>query len=113
MTNFKYEKQAYNAEPLPMRLELHEKAFYIFLVNLYDSYKKGLISKARAVQNKEEFYNECMTLKGDIDFLKRDTAKLKTGLAETSKAYAENRTLENADKMFKCFWNTSEVKWEE
>ena len=113
MIEFPYKKQAYNREPIPDGLDMADRTYYTFLVLLYTLHKRGFITKAEAVENEDKFNKEYVTMKSEIDFYKRESAKLKIGLAETSKSYAENRTLENADKMFKCFWNTKKVEWEE
>ena len=57
-TEFPFERDAMKGEPLPPKLDIADSCLYISLKNLYAMYKKGLISRKDAKEEKKRLiYN--------------------------------------------------------
>ena len=110
---FWFEEQAFNNEPMPENVTAYEACIYTFLRNLYWTYRKGVISKDQAQQEKE------LTIrKYDKEWEKRDfeikcwenSARRTLAAAHAMVQYHLNRTIENADKLYeKLEWLLDEL----
>lgn len=110
---FWFEEQAFNNEPMPENVTAYEACIYTFLRNLYWTYRKGIISKEQAQQEKE------LTIhKYDKEWEKRDfeikcwenSARRTLAADHAMTMYRQNRTLENADNLVnKLEWLDDEI----
>ena len=107
-TEFPFERDAMKGEPLPPKLDIADSCLYISLKNLYAMYKKGLISRKDAKEEKKRLIYNWQTDKSKLDFLNRESEALKTKIEKASQEYRENPTIENADKLYAAFYNLSE-----
>ena len=105
---FPFERDAMKGEPLPPKLDIADSCLYISLKNLYAMYKKGLISRKDAKEEKKRLIYNWQTDKSKLDFLNRESEALKTKIEKASQEYRENPTIENADKLYAAFYNLSE-----
>lgn len=105
---FPFERDAMKGEPLPPKLDIADSCLYISLKNLYAMYKKGLISRKDAKEEKKRLIYNWQTDKSKLDFLNRESEALKTKIEKASQEYMENPTIENADKLYAAFYNLSE-----
>ena len=105
---FPFERDAMKGEPLPKGLDIADGCLYISLKNLYAMYKKGLISRKDAKEEKKRLIYNWQTDKSKLDFLNRESEALKTKIEKASQEYRENPTIENADKLYAAFYNLSE-----
>ena len=106
--DFDFEVEAMKGDPLPKILDIADSCLYICLKNLYAMYKKGLISRKDAKEEKKRLIYNWQTDKSKLDFLNRESEALKTKIEKASREYRENPTIENADKLYAAFYNLSE-----
>lgn len=106
--DFDFEVEAMKGDPLPKKLDIADSCLYICLKNLYAMYKKGLISRKDATEEKKRIVYNWQTDKSKLDFLNRKSEDLKTKIEKASQEYRENPTLESADKLYAAFYNLSE-----
>lgn len=96
-----YEKAAMAGEEMPKGLEYPDQILFLELRILYDSYKRKLIDREIATQEKVELLRNYEAnrigenaVKECADLIRR------TELARAS--YRKNKTIENADKLLAC-----------
>lgn len=94
--------------PMPTDLDQADQLAYQALSYLYKRYRAGQITKERAVFEKDEITNAWSIAKSDTVFLKRSALKLSARIDLASDRYANERTLEAADEMYRAFWNGKE-----
>jgi hypothetical protein len=97
-----YEKIAMAGGEMPEGLEYPDQILFLELRLLYDSYKRKLIDRDRATQEKVELLriyeaHKIVEKMGKewVDQIKR------TELARAE--YRKNKTIENADRVIECF----------
>lgn len=96
-----YEKIAMSGGEMPKGLEYPDQILFLELRLLYDGYKRKLIDRDKATQEKTELLRTyeahkivCKMGKEWVDQIKR------TELARAE--YRKNKTIENADKLVAC-----------
>lgn len=105
---FPFEKAAMENKPLPKGLDVADSCTYIALKYLYMMYRKGLISRKDATEEKKSIiYNWSMN-KSEVEFLERECFRASSRIRLASEEYVKSRTLETADKLYAAFYNLSE-----
>lgn len=102
---FYFEKEAMRGQPLPKGLDVADSCLYIALKNLYAMYRRELISRKDAAEEKKRLVYNWETDKSKIEFLNRDSEALRDKIGAASDSYKENPCIENADKLYAAFYN--------
>lgn len=102
---FSFEKEAMRGQPLPKGLDVADSCLYIALKNLYAMYRRELISRKDAAEEKKRLVYNWETDKSKIEFLNRDSEALRDKISVASENYKENPCIENADKLYAAFYN--------
>lgn len=96
-----YEKTAMSGGEMPNGLEYPDQILFLELRLLYDSYKRNIVNREKATQEKAELLrtyeaHKIVDRMGKewVDQIKR------TELARAE--YRKNKTIENADKLIAC-----------
>ena len=105
MTEFSFERQAMQGQPLPQGLDIADSCLYIALKNLYAMYRNKMISRKDATEEKQRLVYNWTTDKSKIEFLNRDSDALKCRINDASENYKKNPSIENADKLYAAFYN--------
>ena len=96
-----YEKIAMAGGEMPKGLEYPDQILFLKLRLLYDSYKRKLIDREKATQEKVELLRTYEAHKIVDNMGKEWVDQIKrTELARA--AYRKERTLENADRVIEC-----------
>lgn len=96
-----YEKIAMAGGEMPKGLEYPDKILFLELRILYDSYKRKLIDREKATQEKVELLRTYEAHKIVEKMGKEWVDQIKrTELARAE--YRKNKTIENADKLLAC-----------
>lgn len=96
-----YEKSAMAGGEMPKGLEYPDQILFLELRLLYDSYKRKLIDREKATQEKVEFLQSYEAHKIVDKMGKEWVDQIKrTELARAE--YRKNKTIENADKLLAC-----------
>lgn len=102
---FTFERQAMDGKPVPQGLDIADSCLYIALKNLYAMYRRELISRKDATEEKKRLIYNWTTDKSKIEFLNRDSEALRDKISVASENYKENPCIENADKLYAAFYN--------
>lgn len=102
---FPFERQAMNGEQLPKGLDVADSCLYIALKSLYTMYKRKLISRKDAVEEKKRLVYNWKTDKSKIEFINRKSDVLKEKIGDASEEYKKNPCVETADKLYAAFYN--------
>lgn len=95
---FRWEQAAINGDEMPDGLSYPDKILFLCLRQLYDQYRKGIIDRDTAVQEKKRLMDEHRVNEFNDQMGKRWVELIR--LTDTARcAYRKNRTLENADKL--------------
>lgn len=98
MKELEYERIAMIGGEMPDNLDSSDQLMFLKLRLLYNTYKKGIISREQATREKAKFMKEY-----DLDCAMHKLGiRWVTMIGETERArieYRKNRTLENADKL--------------
>ena len=105
---FDFEKSAMMGEPVPIDLDIADACLYMGLKHLYAMYKERLIDRSTATEEKKKLIFCHKENKAQLEFLNRESEALKSRIQEASENYKNNRTLENADKLYAAFYNLPE-----
>ena len=105
MTEFTFEREAMQGNPLPQGLDIADSCLYVALKNLYAMYQNKLISRKDATEEKRRLVYNWTTDKAKIEFLNRDSESLKNKIAAASEDYKNNPCVETADKLYAAFYN--------
>ena len=108
MKEFPFERQAMKGEPIPQGLDIADSCLYIALKNLYAMYRRELISRKDATEEKRRLIYNWTTDKSKIEFLNRDSEALRDKIGTASEEYKNNPCIENADKLYAAFYNLSD-----
>lgn len=100
-----FEKNAMHGEPLPKGLDIADSCLYIALKNLYAMYRRGLISRKDASEEKKRLMQNWTTDKSKIEFLNRESDALRDKIGTASEDYKNNPCIETADKLYAAFYN--------
>lgn len=105
MTEFSFEREAMQWQPLPKGLDIADSCLYIALKNLYAMYRNKLISREDAKEEKRRLIYNWKTEKSKIEFLNRDSDVLKNRIGVSSEDYKNNPCVGTADKLYAAFYN--------
>ena len=105
MTEFTFEREAMQGNPLPQGLDIADSCLYVALKNLYAMYQNKLISRKDATEEKRRLVYNWTTDKAKIDFLNRDSETLRDKIGAASEEYKNNPCVETADKLYAAFYN--------
>ena len=108
MTEFTFEREAMQGNPLPQGLDIADSCLYVALKNLYAMYRNKLISRKDATEEKRRLVYNWTTDKAKIDFLNRDSETLRDKIGTASEDYKNNPCIETADKLYAAFCNLPE-----
>ena len=96
---------AFDNAPLPYIDNALDKAAYLAVRSIYQQFKSHTISKEQAVKDKQDLYKDIKLFqdqhKFEIDWINSTANRVKTIQMVTS-AYGKERTLENADALWKA-----------
>ena len=105
MTEFTFEREAMQGNPLPQGLDIADSCLYVALKNLYAMYRNKLINRKDATEEKRRLVYNWTTDKAKLEFLNRDSESLKNKIAAASEEYKNNPCIETADKLYAAFYN--------
>ena len=105
MTEFTFEREAMQGNPLPQGLDIADSCLYVALKNLYAMYQNKLISRKDATEEKRRLVYNWTTDKAKLDFLNRDSETLRDKIGAASEEYKNNPCVETADKLYAAFYN--------
>ena len=113
-----FEKDAMHGKPLPKCLDVADSCLYITLKNLYAMYRKGLISRKDASEEKNRLLQNWETDKSKIEFLNRESDELRKKIGDAAEKYKNVPCIENADNLYAALYNLpndwrTEIKEEE
>ena len=100
-----FEKGAMRGDPLPKGLDVADSCLYIALKNLYAMYRKKLISRKDATEEKKRLLQNWETDKSKIEFLNRESDELRNKIGEESEKYKYAPCIENADRLYAALYN--------
>ena len=100
-----FEKDAMHGEPLPKGLDVADSCLYIALKNLYAMYRRGLISRKDASEEKKRRLQNWTNDKSRIEFLNRESDELKNKIGEAAEKYKNAPCIENADRLYAALYN--------
>ena len=102
---FPFERQAMNGDICPKQLDVADTCAYIALKNLYAMYRKGLISRKDASEEKKRIVYNWTTDKSKIEVLNRENEALREKIGDASDAYRDNPNIETADALYAALYN--------
>lgn len=102
---FPFERDAMKGEPLPKKLDIADSCLYMSLKCLYAMYRKGLIDRKRATEEKNRLVYNWTTDKSKIEVLNRENEALREKIGVSSDAYRDNPSLETADALYAALYN--------
>ena len=105
MTEFTFEREAMQGNPLPQGLDIADSCLYVALKNLYAMYRNKLISRKDATEEKRRLVYNWTTDKAKIEFLNRESETLRDKIGSASEEYKNNPCVETADKLYAAFYN--------
>ena len=105
MLEFAFEKMAMNEEPMPRGLDVADACLYMGLRYLYAMYKRKLIDRGRATEEKKRLVFNWTEDKKKIEFLDRESEALRNRIGAASDEYSKNPTIQNADLLYAAFYN--------
>ena len=105
MTEFTFEREAMQGNPLPQGLDIADSCLYVALKNLYAMYQNKLISRKDATEEKRRLIYNWTTDKAKLDFLNRDSETLRDKIGAASDDYKNNPCIETAEKLYAAFYN--------
>ena len=108
MTEFTFEREAMQGNPLPQGLDIADSCLYVALKNLYAMYQNKLISRKDATEEKRRLVYNWTTDKAKIEFLNRESETLRDKIGTSSEEYKNNPCVETADKLYAAFYNLPE-----
>ena len=105
MTEFTFEREAMQGNPLPKGLDIADTCLYVALKNLYAMYREKLISRKDATEEKRRLVYNWTTDKAKIEFLNRESETLRDKIGAASEEYKNNPCIETAEKLYAAFYN--------
>ena len=103
--NVEFEKYAMRGNPLPKGLDVADSCFYVALKNLYAMYRRGLINRKDATEEKRRLICNWTTDKSKIEFLNRESDELRNKIGEAAEKYKNAPCIENADNLYAALYN--------
>ena len=105
MTEFTFEREAMQGNPLPQGLDIADSCLYVALKNLYAMYQNKLISRKDATEEKRRLVYNWTTDKAKLEFLNRESETLRDKIGAASEEYKNNPCIETAEKLYAAFYN--------
>ena len=105
MTEFTFEREAMQGNPLPQGLDIADSCLYVALKNLYAMYQNKLISRKDATEEKRRLVYNWTTDKAKLEFLNRESETLRDKIGTASEDYKNNPCIETAEKLYAAFYN--------
>ena len=105
MTEFTFEREAMQGNPLPQGLDIADSCLYVALKNLYAMYRNKLISRKDATEEKRRLVYNWTTDKSKIKALNRENEALREKIGVASDAYRDNPSIETADALYAALYN--------
>ena len=102
---FPFERDAMKGEQLPYKLDVADSCLYVGLKYLYAMYKKGLINRKDATEEKRRLVYNWTTDKSKIEVLNRENEALSGKIGDASDAYRNSPSIETADALYAAFYN--------
>lgn len=102
---FPFERDAMKGEPLPKKLDIADSCLYMSLKYLYAMYRKGLIDRKMATEEKNRLVYNWTTDKSKIEVLNRENEALREKIGDASDAYRNNPNIETADALYAALYN--------
>ena len=94
-----------HGNPLPKGLDIADSCLYVALKNLYAMYRKNLIRRKDASEEKKRLLQNWETDKSKIEFLNRESDELRNKIGTASEDYKNNPCIETADKLYAALYN--------
>ena len=108
MTEFTFEREAMQGNPLPQGLDIADSCLYVALKNLYAMYQNKLISRKDATEEKRRLVYNWTTDKAKLEFLNRESETLRDKIAAASEEYKNNPCIETAEKLYAAFYHLTD-----
>lgn len=105
---YKYESEAMRGFEMPDGLSQSEQLHFLSLRSLYAQLRVGIIDRDTATKEKGKLTYELdkrLSSESTHDKLREWTVKLFKECEGAANAYAKERTLENADRLYKTIYN--------
>lgn len=96
-----YEKAAMAGEEMPKGLEYPDQILFLELRLLYDSYKRNIVTREQATQEKAELLRTYEAHK-IVDRMGKEWVDQIKRTEIARAAYRKDKTIENADKLVVC-----------
>ena len=91
-----YEKTAMSGGDMPKGMEYHDQILFLELRLLYDSYKRNIVTREQATQEKAELLRTYEAHK-IVDRMGKEWVETIKRTESARSAYRKNKTIENAD----------------
>lgn len=105
--SYPYESAAWDGLEMPDGLDAVDQWMFLSLRLLYQSYKKGAISKEMGNIEKCKLAHERTKLENKFKIRERivqSSVEMTVKAESAANAYAKERTLENADKLYEALY---------
>lgn len=105
--NFSYESAAWDGMEMPDGLDAVDQWMFLSLRLLYQSFRKGIISRDQGNIEKGKLAHEMTKLENKFKIRERvvqASVEMTVAVESASNAYAKERTLENADRLYKALY---------
>lgn len=105
--NFPYESAAWDGLEIPDGLDAVDQWMFLSLRLLYQSYKKGVISKEMGNIEKGKLAHERTKMENKFKIRERivqSSVEMTVKAESAANAYAKERTLENADRLYEALY---------
>lgn len=113
---FPYEKEAMRGEPMPKDLSLVDQMAYQALASMHSRFRSGAITREQGALEKQKLsleYNKAVNQRQRESNMAQHYAEQNIRIESAANSYAKERTLENADKLYKALYGMEPTKKEE
>lgn len=113
---FPYEKEAMRGEPMPKDLLLADQMAYQALASMHSRFRSGAITREQGADEKKKLsltYDKAQQQREREIKMAQHYAEQNARIERAANAYAKNRTLENADLLYKAPYGMMPNKEEE
>lgn len=111
-----YERMAMQGEPMPDGLTIPYQLYYQTLSALYGRYRRREVTREQAAAEKNAARHSANVAHERFERAKSSSeryAKMVISVESAANAYAKERTLENADRLYKALYGMEPTKKEE
>jgi hypothetical protein len=113
---FPYEKEAIRGEPMPKDLSLADQMAYQALSSMYSRFRVRAITREQGAEEKKKLfltYDKAYRQREREVNMAQHYAEQNARIESAANDYAKDRTLENADKLYKALYGMEPTKKEE